>query len=298
MELLRGKRNDIMVNYFFQQAVQKSLISQELWQGVVLKKARGDYACHPPQLKVMENGLYDMVSKMNIRFAMTVCTPVTRTILDSMAMVDLDFVPVPDGLRVQILKPMMDLPQCKLHHFAAFVEDLKTLVVWDDEVDHLLQRAEDLETGFVKLIWAPSDGLDDGDEERPLKNSDDTPLEEKPADCDPESLADSGQEKRPARILQATMSGLTLLLVTICLGVGWKMLVLEIRADGKWLRIRLIAMTPVQVFISLVSQISAHERGSTIYLEVKMILTTNTVLFPSSGGQPTDNGWPHQSHSR
>lgn len=43
---------------------------------------------------------------------------------------------------------MLDLPQCKLHHFAAFVEDLKAIFVWDDEVGHLLQRAEELKTGF------------------------------------------------------------------------------------------------------------------------------------------------------
>lgn len=131
----------------------------------MLKKARGDYAFHPPQLKALENGLYDMVSKMNIRCAMTVCTPVTRTILDSMALVDLDFVPMPGELRVQILKSMMDLPQCKLHHFAAFVEELQALIVWDDEVDHLLQRAEDVETGFVKLIWDLSDKMDKGNDD-------------------------------------------------------------------------------------------------------------------------------------
>lgn len=71
----------------------------------MLKKARGDYACHPPQLKVLEDGLYGMVLKMNVRCAMTVCTPVVMwTILDSMTLVDLDFVPAPAELRVQVLK--------------------------------------------------------------------------------------------------------------------------------------------------------------------------------------------------
>lgn len=201
----------------------------------MLKKARGDYACHPPQLKVLENGLYGMVLKMNIRCAMTVCTPVTRTILDSMALVDLDFVPMPGGLRVQVLKSMMDLPQCKLHHFAAFVEDLKALIVWDDEVDHLLQRAEELETCFVKLIWGPSGESDkEDDDDDDLKGiGEETLHHEKAGSVDPGSVEEEGLEKRPVKMIQPLMSGLTLLLVIVCLGVGWRILVFEIRTDGK-----------------------------------------------------------------
>lgn len=54
---------------------------------------------------------------------------------------------------------------------------------------------------------------------------------------------------------QPLLSGLTQLLVIVCLGVGWRILAFEIRTDGKWLRIGLVALSRVQVFISLVSGI-------------------------------------------
>lgn len=112
-----------------------------------------------------ENGLLDNVRAMNVCCAMTVSTPVTRTIIESMAYVDMDYVPMPNGLRIQVLKTMSDLPRCHLHHFAAFLEDLMILVVWDDDAENLLHRAEDLEAKFVEMTWGERVETSEVDEE-------------------------------------------------------------------------------------------------------------------------------------
>src|SRR5512142_2464049 len=84
---------------------------------------------------------------------MTINTLVVRAILAAMTAQGFDFVPLPDGLRVQILASMSDLPKCQLHQFAAFIEESQMLVIWDDEPMNLLGRAQELERRFIETIW-------------------------------------------------------------------------------------------------------------------------------------------------
>ncbi|KAK2615155.1 hypothetical protein N8I77_001930 [Diaporthe amygdali] len=251
MDSLKCIRSDVMVNYLYQQALWKSYVSSlDLWQGIVLKERRGKYSFCPPQLEVFENGLLDNVKEMNVCCAMTVSTPVTRTILESMQYVELDYVPMPNGLRVQVLKTMSDLPRCQIHHFAAFLEDLRILVVWDDDPEHLLQRAEDLEAKFVKMIW--------GDREEQTIEMEKTE--------DPRALADEGneaadlgkleagtaeQERRPVRIVSSIIVGFTVCLAIACMGLGWRRLAMECKVDKNFLRLALLVLTPVQLFFSM-----------------------------------------------
>lgn len=94
-------------------------------------------------------------------------------------------------IRVNVLKSVMDSLQCKLHHFAAFVKYMKALVVWDDEVDHWLQGAENLETGFVKLVLSLSDESHNGD----MLNDD-----ERARSIDLRSVKAENQKTRPVKL--------------------------------------------------------------------------------------------------
>lgn len=243
MESLKCIRSDVMVNYLYQQALTKSYVSAlDLWQGIVLKEQRGKYSCCPPQLSIFENGLLDNVKEMNVSCAMTVSTPVTRTILGSTVYVDLDHVPMPNGLRVQVLKTMSDLPRCQIHHFAAFLEDLKILVVWDDDPEHLLQRAEDLEANFLKLIW------DDGKEQVEEDGNEDL------KSVDPGALeaGTGGQEKRPVMFVSSIIVACTICLAVTCMGFGWRRLAMECKVDKNFFRFALVLLAPVQLFFSMV----------------------------------------------
>lgn len=252
METPRSIRSDVMVNYLYQQALSKSYLSPvDLWQGIVLKKGRGEYSCCPPQLEEFENGLLDNVRHMNVCCAMTVSTPVTRTILESMAYVEMDYVPMPNGLRIQVLKTMSDLPRCQLHQFAAFLKDLMILVVWDDDAENLLRRAEGLEASFVEMAWTGGKG-DSEDEEEGEKEE--FPKDDSATDADLRQLEEGTimQERRPVRLENAIIVAFTLCLAIVCISLGWKALVNESVADGSYLRLALFAFGPMQLFISLV----------------------------------------------
>lgn len=260
LESLNGIRNDVMVNYLYQQALTRSYVSAvDPWQGIVLKEKRGKYSCCPPQLSIFENGLLDNVKKMNVCCAMTVSTPVTRTILEGMAQKELGYVPIPNGLRVQVLKTMSDLPQCQVHHFAAFIEDLMILVVWDDDPELLLQRAETLEESFVTMIWVGGGEIAEED-----GNGDPKALPGKGIDAaDPRMLEAGkvGQERRPVRIVSSIIVALTICLATTCMGFGWRRLAIECKVDRHFPRLVLVLLAPVQLFFSMVRKTSLACHG-------------------------------------
>lgn len=67
-------KNDMMVNWLYEQQMRKLYVFPEnIGEGVVLKRARGDFTCCPPQLRGFQGGFYDMIVKMNVR----VCGPNT-----------------------------------------------------------------------------------------------------------------------------------------------------------------------------------------------------------------------------
>ncbi len=214
----------------------------------MLKKSRGSFTCCPAPDGALPKLLYAMVTQMNVRCAMTVNTPVVRSILTSLQrQTTLDYVPLPDGLRVQILDTMTDLPRAQLHHFAAFIMDVQILVIWDDEPENLLPRAQKLEMRLVELIW---NGGGDDDDEMDEK--------EKAAayvtiEADPNGLEEGVvPEKRPIQLQSAILVGVTMALSIACLGLGWRSLILQSWVDQTYLRFALAAVSPVYWFVSLV----------------------------------------------
>ncbi|KAK0635786.1 glycosyl transferase family group 2-domain-containing protein [Bombardia bombarda] len=250
-------RNDMMVNYLYEQQLRRQYASGlDPYEGVVLKKSRGSFTCCPPQMAAIPGSLYAMVAQMNVRCAMTVNTPLVHTIVETLRSqaIDLDYVPLNDGLRVQILPTMADLPRGQLHHFAAFIEDVRMLVVWDDEPEKLMNRAADLELRFMEMIWGTG-AEDDGDETPPGGQD-----EKKGAggaiinteELDPAQLEEAlAREHRPVRLESACIVSLTLILVIVCLGLGWRALALETVIDGTFLRFALLLVAPIQFFVSL-----------------------------------------------
>ncbi|KAK3377889.1 glycosyl transferase family group 2-domain-containing protein [Podospora didyma] len=243
-------RNDMMVNYLYEQQMRKQYASgMDPYEGVVLKKARGNFTCCPPQMAAIPDSLFAMISQMNVRCAMTVNTPVVRALLETLVVqTELDYVPLPDGLRVQILSTMADLPRGQLHHFAAFIEDVRILVVWDDEPEKLLARVQNLEMRFIEMVWGNGeDRVDDEEDDiaQEKKGGVSTHVDE----MDPED--GPFKERRPIRLESACIVALTLALCITCLGLGWRAMALETMVDMDYTRWALAAVGPVQLFVSL-----------------------------------------------
>lgn len=233
------------MNYLYQNAIQKAYVDPyDQSQGVVLKVAKGEFECCPAKLRDNSGGLYDAVTAMNVRCAMTIKTTLTATLLETIRNAQLRFVPMTGGLRIQVLRSMDDLPGCQLHHFAAFIEEEQMLVVWEDDPEDLIKRVDQIEGSFVKGIW--DIGEDDPDATENLQDWDDGPLDGEDTEaCEP--------QKRTVKLLSAIATSVTLCLAMVCVAFGWRKLAIEIATDGHWMRIGLAVLFPVQMYISLVS---------------------------------------------
>jgi len=245
----------MMVNWLYEQQMRKHYASgMDPFEGVVLKMSRGHFTCCPPQMAAIPDSLYQMVMQMNVRCAMTINTPVVRTILDSIRArsQEMDYVPLPDGLRVQILSTMADLPRGQLHHFSAFIEDVKMLVVWDDEPEKLLPRAQALETKFMEIIWGGGENADDDEDSSEEKKGGGGNVTTE--EVDPDSLeGGETKERRPVMLQSACIVAITLALCLTCLGLGFRAVAYESTVDRTYVRLALLVVTPAQFFVSLVS---------------------------------------------
>lgn len=172
---------------------------------------------------------------------MTVNSRVIKTFLNwSPDAVD---VPLMNGLRVQILPTMDDLPRARKHQFAAFVASEALLVVWDDDALHLVQRAQAIESELMELVWQT--GEEDEEESEKKQN-----IMFGEAEIDEES----GQiipEKRPVHMQNTYLVSIVLVLITTTLGAAARQLAIEVSTDGSYTRLALVVLAPVQIFFTL-----------------------------------------------
>lgn len=236
-------KHEVMVNYLYQQQCSHLWVSDGSGEieGVLLRKARGQYMACPPQLST--SPFSSACAELNVHCAMTVNSRVIKTFLAwSPDAVD---VPLMNGLRIQILPTVADLPRARKHQFAAFVASEALLVVWDDDAMHLVQRAKAIESELMELVWKT--GQDDDGEEAGEKKG-------PPAVTEYEIDEESGQikpETRPVHMQNTYLVSITMVLVTVSLGAAWRQLAIEVSVDGSYTRLALVALFPVQIFFTL-----------------------------------------------
>lgn len=239
-------RHEVMVNYLFQQQCSKMWIGDGTGQmeGIMVRKAKGSYLACPPQLtqSVFAQGIL----AINPHSAMTVNSRVIKTFLSWSP--DATDVPLRNGLRVQVLPTMDELPKARKHQFAAFIASEGLLVVWDDEANNLIPRAKAIESDLMHLVWKA------GEPEREEEDSSD---EKKGAavvaeEIDPES-GEVLPEKRATHLQNTVLVSLTIILVVVMLGAGFRQIAIAISVDQNYLRIAFLLLTPIQVFFTLVS---------------------------------------------
>jgi hypothetical protein len=149
-------------------------------------------------------------------------------------------VPLANGLRIQILPTIEDLPRARKNQFAAFVASEGILVVWDDDALHVAERAQLIESELMDLVWKVGEEGDEVDEKKAAEAVVRYAVDE-----------ESGMEKRPVHLINAVLVSLALVIVLVSLGAGWRQLAIEIRVDGNFIRLALVALGPVQVFFTL-----------------------------------------------
>ena len=215
---------------------------------------------------------------------MTVNTRVIKLLLRKD---DLTYVPLADGLRLQILPNTSFLPQCQKHHFAAFIQDAAILVVWDDDPNHLLDRAQSIEDQLMHMIWR-----DQNEEELDEKTS--APKSKMTSrapsiyiqETDSSDLEDVFEETpRRVVLIQPVLTAMTIALCVAAIAAGWRKIAIELAFDSKYIRIAFIAAVPIQMWLALVCDIS-HSSG---------ILANITSVFLSVHYQlPRSTFWSYQ----
>lgn len=128
-------------------------------------------------------------------------------------------------------------------------------MVWDDEPNNLIHRAEKFEESLLRMIWG--DG-GNGDESTDEKNATANVSVSNVDDRDDGVAADELEEalvieNRPTLLINPIMVGMTITLLVAALGLGWRSLAQELAVDGNFIRLALLAVTPMQIFVSLVS---------------------------------------------
>jgi hypothetical protein len=177
--------------------------------------------------------------------ALTVNSRVIQTFIEWSP--DATDVPLGNGLRIQVLPCVDDLPKARKNQCAAFLAAESLLVVWDDDPTKVVERATAIENELMDLVWKA------GEAPAPEQASD---AEKNPPVMEAEVDIETGTattEQRPTNIFNAVQVAITLMLIMTLLGMGYKQLAFQVLVDKVYLRLAFVVMTPVLIFFSLVS---------------------------------------------
>ncbi|KAF2798522.1 hypothetical protein K505DRAFT_346522 [Melanomma pulvis-pyrius CBS 109.77] len=241
--IMEDIKYEVMVNHLFQQQCGKLWIGDVSgdMEGIIIRKSRGCYVACPPALAQSTFAYY--CSLLNVQVAMTVNSRIIQTFLQWSP--DATDVPLMNGLRIQILPTIDDLPKARKNQFAAFLAGEALLVVWDDEPTNIISRARTIEDELMELVWKTGEPEDA--EEEPEKRKGHAVVE---VEIDEES-GQAKPENRPTHIMNAVLVCFTLMIITIMLGAGFRQIVIEILVDKGMIRLAFLALTPIQIFFTL-----------------------------------------------
>lgn len=179
--------------------------------------------------------------------------------------IDTPSVPLADGRRIQVLKDIYALSRCKKHHFAAFICDPPQLIVWHDDPEGLISRAEQIESLLVAMLWRDdnmlesravspafpgsdwpgSSGLPNLKQTMRIKEKEVSEPQE--AGADEEMVFYDGPRK--TLIYQSILIGIVGMLIVAAIGVGWRKVAIEVKVDHNYMRFAFAAVFPAQVWL-------------------------------------------------
>jgi hypothetical protein len=158
-------------------------------------------------------------------------------------------VPLGNGLRIQVLPSVDDLPKARKNQCAAFLASESLLIVWDDDPTKVVERATAIEDELMQLVWKAGEAAD---------SEEGSEFEKSPAILENEIDIEAGEARsqyRPTNVLNSVQVAITIMLIMTMLGFGYKQLAFQILVDKGWWRLAFLAMFPVLVFFSLVCHV-------------------------------------------
>lgn len=232
-----------MVNYLFQQQCAAMWVGEGAGEteGILVRKSRNMYLACPPDLLHTQFAIG--IAHLNVPTAMTINSRVVKTFLAwSPAAVD---VPLKNGLRVQILPTMEELPRARKAQSAAFIASEGLLVCWDDDANNLIPRARAIESELMDLVWQT------GEPEKPESDMAEKRVPRVQAEEIDEETGEYLPENRPTHLMNTILVSFTLFLITVMLGAGFRQIAIEVKVDMEYIRCAFLLLTPIQIFFTL-----------------------------------------------
>ncbi|KAF2225809.1 glycosyl transferase family group 2-domain-containing protein [Elsinoe ampelina] len=239
-------KHDVMCSWLFQQQCIKMWIGEYAGdcEGTLIRKSPTQYVASPPELA--QSSFAQGAHTLGVHAAMTVNSRVVKTFL--MWNPESPDIPLSNGLRVQILPSMDYLPRARKHQYAAVVAAEGLLVVWDDDANHIVERATFIVDDLAKIIW--ESGNDDARWDDTYEKEKDSPSIHTEEVFDEETGHIKPQE-RATHLQNSVLVGITLALITIMVGAGFRQIAIEIAVDNGYIRCAFLLLTPVQIFFTL-----------------------------------------------
>ena len=160
------------------------------------------------------------------------------------------YVPLLNGLRLQVVTVFSQLPKCQKHQSAAFIASAGILVVWDDEPQHLLARAAKVLKELMETVWqTPSEAysVENKGSDAESTNSGNPPS------C--MIRAAPVQDARRVNLLQPILTAFTMFIAFGAIGSGWRNVIIDIMIDFSYLRLMFIITVPAHLWLGLVNEI-------------------------------------------
>lgn len=239
-------KHEVMVNYLFQQQCSIMWIGDGSGEteGILMRKQRANYLACPPDL--IHSPFAAGIMALNAPCAMTINSRVIKTYL-SWAPGAVD-VPLKNGLRVQVLPTMHELFRARKAQSAAFIASEGLLVVWDDDAKNLIPHGKAIESELMDLVWRTGDEALEEEEENNEKTLKPPRVTAQEID---EETGEYRSDSRPTHLQNTVLVAITLIIVTVLLGLGWRSIATEVKGDGNYLRIAFVLLTPIQMFFTL-----------------------------------------------
>lgn len=174
------------------------------------------------------------------------------------------YVPLDNGLRIQVLPDITYLPEGQKHHFAAFIQDPSLLVVWDDDPNHLLPRAQSIEDQLMNMVWNhDAEENEKASTAAPSKAASRTASIHVKEINSSQSSSEESLAEPPRKIvmIQPVLTAVTLFLIIAAIGSGWRQIVLQLRVDHKWIRLAFVVIVPLQIWLALVGRFHLRRLG-------------------------------------
>jgi len=127
------------------------------------------------------------------------------------------------------------------------------LIVWDDDPSGIITRAETIELHLVEMLWTLGDSKQDIDDtlnKEQLVSGGHTPITVGVKETAREHLDEelAGDGPRPTMLYQSFLVAVAAILVILCLSTGWRRLAIEHKIDKNYVRLALVACSPLQMW--------------------------------------------------